>query len=263
MIYMNFIDAWLQVGATLLTGMLLLWLLSLQLKDASIIDAFWGLGFIISAWAYIVLLDPQGQNLRAWVLAALVTIWGLRLSFHIGRRNFGKGEDFRYKQWRKQHGRRWWWRSFFQVFALQGALMWVIGLPLLAVHVGVPPLGWLDAVAVVAWVIGFFFEFFGDWQLVRFKANKRNKGKVLDTGLWKYTRHPNYFGDALQWWAFWLFAAAAGGWWSVVSPIVMTWLLRYVSGVDMLDKSLAKNKPGYAAYMRRTSPFIPLPPKES
>lgn len=141
--------------------------------------------------------------------------------------------------------------------------MWLIGLPLLAIHISAPPLGWLDTVAVVAWLIGFFFEFFGDWQLARFKANPRNKGKVLDSGLWKYTRHPNYFGDALQWWGFWLLAAAAGGWWSIASPIIMTWLLRYISGVDMLDKSLAKSKPGYAEYMKRTSPFIPMPPKKT
>jgi steroid 5-alpha reductase family enzyme len=259
---MALIDSWLYVGVVLLAGMILLWLVSLWLKDASIIDVFWGLGFILSAWLNIALLDPLGQNLRAWVMAALVTIWGLRLSIHIGRRNFGKGEDFRYAQWRKEHGRRWWWRSFFQVFALQGALMWLIGLPLLAVHVGISPLSWLDAVVIVAWMTGFFFEFFGDWQLARFKADPRNRGKVLKMGLWAYTRHPNYFGDALQWWGFWLLAAAAGGWWSITSPIIMTWLLRYVSGVDMLDKSLAKSKPGYADYMKRTSPFIPMPSKE-
>lgn len=258
---MPFEQAFIIAGSVILASIALLWLVSLALRDASIIDVFWGLGFVLSAWLYIALLDPQGLNLRAWVLAALVTIWGSRLSIHIGRRNFGKSEDFRYKQWRQEHGDHWWWRSFFQVFAFQGALMWLIGLPLLAVHSSVSSFGWLDAVAVVAWAIGFFFEFFGDWQLASFKANPRNKGKVLNTGLWSYTRHPNYFGDALQWCAFFLFALAAGGWWSIISPLVMAWLLRYVSGVDLLDKSLAEHKPGYAAYMRSTNPFIPWPPR--
>ncbi|UYN90818.1 MAG: DUF1295 domain-containing protein [Anaerolineales bacterium] len=247
--------------ATLLMA-ILWWLLSLPIKDSSIVDMFWGTGFVTLAWLYASLSEGAGDPARRWLLLALVTIWGFRLAIHIARRNHGKGEDFRYAEWRREGGASWWWRSFFKVFLLQGVLLWGISAPLLAAVLGRQPLGWLDILAVLAWLVGFYFEAVGDWQLVRFKANPANKGKVLDSGLWALTRHPNYFGDALQWWAFWLLALASGlGWWTVLSPLIMTWLLRYVSGVDMLDRALAKRKPGYAAYMKRTPAFIPWPQK--
>lgn len=241
-------------GLAILALMLLLWLASLRLHDASIIDAFWGPGFLLAAGVYAALLKPN------WLLLALVAIWGLRLGIHIARRNWGRGEDFRYRQWRQEAGTNWWWRSFFKVFLLQGALMWVISVPLLAAQGG-QPLGPLDALAACLWLLGFAFEALADSQLARFRADPANKGKVLASGLWAWTRHPNYFGDALQWWAFWLLAAAAGAWWSVFSPLLMTFLLCYVSGVDLLDKALAQRKTGYAAYMRRTSAFFPWPPR--
>jgi steroid 5-alpha reductase family enzyme len=150
------------------------------------------------------------------------------------------------------------------VFLLQGVLMWIISAPLLAAQVSASParLVWLDFVGLIAWVIGFFFEAVGDWQLVRFKANPENKGKLLKTGLWRYTRHPNYFGDALQWWGFYLIAAAAGGIWSIFSPILMTLLLRNVSGVTMLESTLKDSKPGYREYVETTNAFIPWFPRE-
>lgn len=251
------------VGASLLAIVSLWWLLSLRLKDASIIDIFWGSGFVTAAWLFVALTPGEGLPGRRALLLALVSLWGLRLTLHIGRRNLGIGEDFRYQQMRRQAGARWWWLSFFKVFALQGALMWLISLPLLAAALGTRPLGWLDVLAAALWLLGFYFEAVGDWQLVRFKGNPANKGKVLDSGLWALTRHPNYFGDAVQWWAFWLLAAAGGlaAGLSLLSPLVMTWLLRYVSGVDLLDKALAARKPGYAAYMKRTPAFIPWPRK--
>lgn len=243
--------------ATLLMG-ILWWLLSLPIKDSSIVDMFWGTGFVTLAWLYFGLSEGAGTPERRWLLLALVSVWGCRLAIHIARRNHGKGEDFRYAEWRREAGASWWWRSFFKVFLLQGVLLWGISAPLLAAVLGRQPLGWLDALAVLAWLVGFYFEAVGDWQLVRFKANPANKGKVLDSGLWALSRHPNYFGDTVQWWAFWLLAVASGfAWWTVFSPIIMTWLLRYVSGVDMLDRALAKRKPGYAAYMKRTPAFIP------
>jgi steroid 5-alpha reductase family enzyme len=242
-------------GLAILALMTLLWLASLRLRDASIIDAFWGPGFLLAAGVYARLTEPN------WLLLALVAVWALRLGVHIARRNWGRGEDFRYRQWRQEAGASWWWRSFFKVFLLQGALMWIISVPLLAAQGSGHSFGPLDALAACLWLLGFAFEALGDWQLARFRADPANKGRVLSSGLWAWTRHPNYFGDALQWWAFWLLAAAAGGWWSVFSPLLMTFLLRYVSGVDLMDKALAERKPGYAAYMRRTSAFLPWPPR--
>ncbi len=259
---MEFLSLYLTLGGVILGLMTLLWLVSLALKDASIVDIFWGAGFVIVAWAAF-LLAPGGWAARKVLLNILVTIWGLRLSLHILTRNWGKGEDFRYKKWREEAGGKWWWQSFFQVFALQGVLMWVISAPLTAAHLGAAAnLTWLDFIAVPVWAIGFFFEAAGDWQLARFKANPANKGKVLNTGVWRYTRHPNYFGDATQWWAYYLVALAAGAWWTIFSPIIMTTLLLRVSGVTLLEKTLKEERPGYQEYVETTSEFIPWFPRK-
>jgi steroid 5-alpha reductase family enzyme len=239
------------------------WLLSLLRRDNGIIDIFWGLGFILACWIYFV-ATPEGYPLRKWLLSLLVTVWGLRLSVYILIRNWGKPEDYRYAAWRHAAGESWWWRSYFKVFLLQGCLLWLVSTPLLAAQVGASParLTALDALAVLVWGIGFFFEAAGDWQLSRFKANPANSGKLLTGGVWRCTRHPNYFGDAAQWWGFYLFALAAGGWWAVFSPLLMTFLLVRVSGAAMLEKSLVESKPGYREYMRRTSAFIPWVPRK-
>lgn len=244
--------------------MIALWLISLLLKDSSIVDIFWGTGFFITAWFYFF-LTPDGFAARKLLIVILTTIWGLRLSIHILLRNWGHGEDYRYQQWRQEAGSNWWWRSFFKVFLLQGALMWIISAPLLAAQSNPNParLIWLDYLGAILWGIGFFFEAVGDWQLARFRANPDNKGKLLNTGLWRYTRHPNYFGDAAQWWGFYLIATAAGGYWTIFSPIIMTLLLRRVSGVTMLEKSLKESKPGYKEYVETTNPFIPWFPRKS
>ncbi len=238
------------------------WVISLILKDSSIVDVVWGLGFAGLGWLYFALGD--GFAGRKVLLMVLVTIWGLRLAIHILLRNWGQGEDFRYKAWREEHGSRWWWRSYFEVFMLQGGLMWVISAPLLAAQASSLPdrLTGLDIAGVAVWAIGFFFEAVGDWQLARFRRNPANRGKLLTSGVWQFTRHPNYFGDATQWWGFALIAAAAGGWWTVFSPAIMTYLLVRVSGVAMLERSLV-SKPGYEAYMARTSTFIPWFPKRA
>ena len=248
-------------GAVILVLMVLLWLISLQIKNASIIDIFWGLGFIIVAWLAFA-LTPQGYLPRKLLLGILVTIWGLRLAIHIGIRNLGKPEDFRYARWREKHETRWWWFSFFQVFLLQGFLMWIISAPIIsAMTSGFPailtPLDWLGA---VLWVFGFLFESIGDMQLMLFKANPANRGKLFTGGLWKYTRHPNYFGEAVLWWGFYLIAVAAGKGWTLFSPVIMTFLLLRVSGVSMLERTM-KQKPGYQDYMRTTSAFLPWLPK--
>jgi len=200
---------------------------------------------------------------RKWLIGALVTLWGLRLSLYILWRNWGKPEDLRYQKWRRESGRIWWWKSLFQVFVLQGVLMWIIAAPLLAAQQGAVPTGLtlLDYVGAAIWLVGFFFEATGDLQLARFKADPRNKGKVMDRGVWRYTRHPNYFGDAAQWWGFYLIALAAGGWWTIFSPILMTLLLLRVSGVALLEQTL-ETRPGYKEYVERTSAFIPWPPRK-
>lgn len=259
---MNFLSVYLLSGLIILGLMILLWIVSLALKNSSIVDIFWGTAFVITAWAAF-LLTPGGFVARKLLLCGLVTLWGLRLSIHILTRNWGKPEDFRYQAFRKQAGEAWWWRSFFKVFLLQGVLLWIISTPLIAAQFSAQPvhLSWLDAVAIFVWLIGFFFEAVGDWQLVQFKAKPANKGKVLQTGVWRYTRHPNYFGDATQWWAYYLIALAAGGWWTIFSPIIMTTLLMRVSGVALLEKTLKEEKPGYKEYIATTSEFIPWFPK--
>lgn len=260
---MELILNYLTIGSVIFSLMILLWILSLILKNSSIVDIFWGAGFVIVAWVSFF-LSPEGLLARKLLISILVTIWGLRLSVYIFFRNLGKGEDFRYQAWRKQHGSGWWWRSLFQVFLLQGELLWLIATPLLVAQMSSTPvhLGILDYIAIPLWLVGFFFEAVGDWQLKRFKSDPANKGKVLDHGVWRYTRHPNYFGDAAQWWAYFLIAAAAGGWWTVFSPILMTTLLLRVSGVSLLEKTL-DSRPGYKEYAERTSEFIPWLPKKA
>jgi steroid 5-alpha reductase family enzyme len=242
--------------------MTLLWLISLWLKNSSIVDIFWGTGFVIVNCVYFA-LTPDGYFPRKALIGALVTIWGLRLSIYILLRNWGKPEDFRYQKWRKDAGGKWWWLSFFQVFLLQGALLWIISVPLLAAQYGALPdhLTVFDFLGAAAWLVGFYFEAVGDWQLSRFKARPENKGKILDSGVWRYTRHPNYFGDAAQWWGYYLIAAAAGGWWTLFSPILMTLLLLRVSGVALLEKTL-ETRPGYQEYIERTSAFVPRAPRK-
>lgn len=248
-------------GLAIFCLMFTLWLASLRLKDASIVDIFWGAGFVLAAWVYFS-LTPEGYLPRKLLLAGLVSVWGLRLALHIARRNLGKGEDYRYQNWRRQHGASWWYISFFQVFLLQGALMWLISLPLLAAQLGTGSFNWLDGLGLLVWLVGFIFETVGDWQLTRFRANPANRGKLFTGGLWRYTRHPNYFGDAAVWWGLALLALAAGGWWALLSPVIMTTLLVRVSGASLLEEKLRVSKPGYAEYVAATSGFLPWFPKK-
>jgi steroid 5-alpha reductase family enzyme len=197
---------------------------------------------------------------------ALTLIWGLRLAIHIFVRNRGKGEDYRYRAMRKHYGNRFPIVSFFTVFVLQGVLAWIISLPLQVATSSPEPgqLGALDFIGAAIWAAGFIFESVGDWQLARFKGDASNKGKVMDRGLWKYTRHPNYFGDALLWWGFLLIAAGApAGIFTVIGPALMTFFLVRVSGAALLEKTLVKTKPEYRDYIARTSAFFPWPPKRA
>jgi steroid 5-alpha reductase family enzyme len=259
---MSFIEVYGVTLVVILSLMTILWLISLRLKNSSIVDIFWGTGFVIANWVYFA-LTPEGFPLRKLLIGALVTIWGLRLSIHILLRNWGTPEDFRYQKFRKDAGDKWWWLSFLRVFLLQGILLWIISAPLLAAQHGALPayLTAFDYLGAALWLVGFFFEAVGDSQLVRFKANPANKGKILDSGVWRFTRHPNYFGDAAQWWGYYLIAASAGGWWTVFSPILMTLFLLRVSGVALLEKTL-ETRPGYKDYIDRTSAFVPWFPRK-
>ncbi len=259
---MSFLSVFFVGLALILTLMTLLWLLSLRLKNSSIVDIFWGTGFVLAGWLYFA-LTPDGLQLRKLLIAGLVTIWGMRLSIHVLKRNMGKPEDFRYQKWRGEAGSKWWWQSFFRVFLLQGVLLWIISAPLLAAQFYSRPqmLTALDFLGAIIWLIGFFFEAVGDYQLTRFKSRPENKGKVMDRGVWRFTRHPNYFGDSAQWWGYYLIAAAAGGWWTIFSPILMTLFLLRVSGVALLEKTM-QTRPGYKEYIENTSAFIPWFPKK-
>ena len=246
----------------ILTALTLVWVLSVKLRDASIADICWGLGFVLLAGLY-GLLSPTMTS-RSWLVAALVALWGARLSLHIVRRNHGKGEDPRYRAMRVAQGPAFWWRSLFTVFWLQGVLLWFVALPLLvAVRAARPAaLTAVDGLGVVLFAVGFGFEVVGDAQLERFKAEPSSRGQVLDRGLWRYTRHPNYFGDAILWWGLYAIAAAApGGWLTLLSPALMTFLLMRVSGVTLLENGLKASKPGYRAYIARTPAFFPWFPR--
>jgi steroid 5-alpha reductase family enzyme len=241
--------------------MVITWLVSLALRNASIVDIVWGAGFVAVAWTAALVGD--GHTGRSDLLVAMVTVWGLRLAGYLLWRNGGKGEDFRYRSMRKRAGERFAIRSLATVFLLQGLLMWIVSLPVqIAMTPEDPDIGVLAIVGVVLWGAGFFFETVGDAQLARFKADPANAGKVMDRGLWRYTRHPNYFGDVCVWWGIFLVAAETGdALAAVVGPIVMTILLTRVSGVPMLERSLTKRRDGYDDYIARTSSFFPRPPR--
>lgn len=238
-----------------LTGV---WAASLKLKDASVADVCWGIGFVSLAWLYVAV--SPALTPRSWLVAGLITLWGGRLSLHIFRRNHGRGEDPRYRAMRASHGRPFWWRSLFVVFWLQGALLWFVALPVLvAIRAPQPAaLTVVDLAGLAVFGVGFAFEVVGDHQLARFTLDPANRGQVLDRGLWRYTRHPNYFGDAALWWGVYLVAAATpGGWQLLLSPLLMTLLLLRVSGVTLLEESLTVSKPGYGEYIARTPAFLP------
>jgi steroid 5-alpha reductase family enzyme len=235
------------------------WLASLPLRNVSLVDSLWSLMFVVAALAYAGArdwpLDP-----RSLLLLGLLALWALRLSLYITWRNHGANEDYRYRQIRARNQPNFALKSLYLVFGLQAVLAWVISLPLLAGLSSPAPLGWLDAAGVLLWAVGFLFEAGGDWQLARFKADPANAGRVMDRGFWRYTRHPNYFGDFCVWWGFYLIAVSAGGWWSVAGPLLMSVLLLKVSGVALLERDIGARRPGYAEYVRRTSAFFPRPP---
>jgi len=260
---MTFFQIYFYALIVILSIMILLWLISIRIKNVSIVDLFWGSGFAVICLFYF--LNTEGFEIRKILILILVVAWGLRLSAYLIWRNYGKGEDFRYRKFRKDYGdHRYWWISFFQTFLLQGILMWLISAPLLGAQfysLG-DKLGIFDFMGVLIWTIGVLFETGGDIQLARFKTDPANKGKVLDKGFWRYTRHPNYFGDAAAWTGFGFICLAAGSYLPVLGSVLMIVMIIRVSGVALLEKSLKETKPEYREYVEKTSAFIPWFPKK-
>ena len=246
-----------------LAMMLMGWVVSLIYRNVTIVDSLWGLGFMVIAW--LTFSMAGGYPGRKLLISLLVTLWGLRLVLHLSRRNWGHGEDPRYAGWRQKSGERFWLISLFKVFMLQSVFLWVISLALQWGQMFPQPseLIWLDYVGLGIWIVGFFFETVGDWQLARFKADPAQKGRVMDQGLWAYSRHPNYFGETLIWWGIFVITLATpAGWWTIVSPIIITTVLLKMTGVTLMEKTIVHTRPKYRDYIRRTNAFIPWFPKK-
>ncbi len=245
------------------SGMLALatWLVSLAKRDVSIVDSVWSALILVAAAAYAALLPDTGAR-APWVFA-LASLWAVRLAGYITWRNWSEPEDRRYQEIRTRNEPNFKFKSLYLVFGLQAVLAWIVSLPLLAALASPRAPGWLDALGAVLCLFGIGFESVGDWQLARFKGHPKNRGKVMATGLWGYTRHPNYFGEFCVWWGFYLIALAAGGWWTLLSPLLMSVLLLKVSGVTLLEKSMVERRPAYRDYIARTNAFFPGPPRRA
>jgi steroid 5-alpha reductase family enzyme len=227
-------------------------------KRNDLADLAWGLGFVILSWTATLL---GSVSVRGFMVNILVTLWGLRLALHIGKRLLKTKEDSRYLQWRKEW-KNVYLRSYLQVYVLQGIFLYIIALPVLFIHRFSPQtVSWLDAAGILVWITGFIFEAVGDAQLASFVSNPANKGKIMQTGLWKYSRHPNYFGEVTMWWGIFLLSVAVpGGVWTIIGPLTISILILFVSGVPLLEKKYA-GRAEFEEYKRKTSVFIPLPPK--
>ncbi|MEO8696030.1 MAG: DUF1295 domain-containing protein [Acidimicrobiales bacterium] len=259
---MNYLEVLLWCAAAVIVLFVITWAVSVPLRNASIVDVVWGLSFCVIAWTARVVAG--GYAPRQNLLVGLVSVWGLRLGAYLLWRNAGKGEDFRYAAMRRHAGPSFTRRSLVTVFLLQAVMAWIVSLPVQVGQAARSPrsLGWLSAVGVAIWFVGVAMESVGDGQLARFKADPRNAGKVMDRGLWRYTRHPNYFGDFCVWWGIFLVAAEARpAWITVIGPLVMSILLLRVSGVALLERTIVKRRPEYAQYIARTSAFFPRRPR--
>jgi steroid 5-alpha reductase family enzyme len=248
------------VGVGLLT-----WVCSLIRKDASLADRAWPLS-VGGAGLLQILVFPGTASTRAMVMALLGVVWALRLGIFITARNWGHGEDHRYRDMRLRHAPDFDWKSLYLVFGLQAVLAWIMAAPFLAGSAGERPLSLADAAGASLAGFGIAFEAAADAQLARFKADPAHRGQVMDKGLWRFTRHPNYFGEACFWWGLWLMAVSGAGWagaWSLVSPLLMTVLLLKVSGVGLLEKDIAERRPAYREYIARTNAFVPGPPRRA
>lgn len=251
-------------GLALIAGLALLtWLASLRRRDASLADRAWPAFIGGAALVYAALLPASG--LRSIAMVLLAVAWALRLGIYITRRNRGHGEDRRYQQMRERNQPHFGLKSLYLVFGLQAVLGWIVTAPLLAGLAGARPFGWLDAVGALLAAFGIVFETIADAQMARFKSHPAQRGRLMDRGLWHYSRHPNYFGEACVWWGLCMMAVSASGWagaWSVVSPALMTLLLLRVSGVGLLEKDIGERRPAYRNYIARTNAFFPGPPRK-
>lgn len=254
------LDTWLLALIALAAFGVAGWLVSLVRRNVAIVDSMWSIMFLVAALVYGYAADVGP---RVTLILLLVALWSIRLAAYITWRNWGEEEDYRYQAIRRNNSPNFEFKSLYIVFGLQAGLAWFISLPLLAAITGTQPIGVLDFIGVLLWIVGFVFESLGDLQLAQFKADPGNRGKVLRTGLWKLTRHPNYFGDFCIWWGFYLVALSAGGWWSIASPLVMSFLLLKVSGVAMLEKDIGNRRPDYAEYVATTNAFFPGPQKKA
>jgi len=248
--------------AAVILMMVIGWLVSLKKDNVTVVDSFWGMGFVLIAWLTYAIAG--GNTLRGLLLAILTTAWGIRLTVYLSWRNWGEGEDPRYASWRAAHGKKFRMVSLYKVFLAQALFMWVIAFSLQVGILAQLPnrLGWLDAAGTAVWALGFIFETIGDFQLAQFKANAHNRGSVMDKGLWAYTRHPNYFGEALIWWGIYLIVLSIpGSWWTAISPVVLTLVLLKMTGITLTEKTILKKRPQYQEYIDRTSAFVPWFPK--
>ena len=237
------------------------WFVAARIRGRNdIADVAWGPGFILVA--VVSLVAGNVYSTRGLLVSGLVLIWGVRLALHIHARNRGKGEDPRYRKWREEWGKWFVLRSFLQVFMLQGILLLMVAVPIIFSNTApTGPMGWLDLLGLAIWLYGFVFEAVGDWQLLKFIRDPGNKGKLMTSGLWRYTRHPNYFGEVTLWWGIWLTTLALeGGGLTIVGPLTITFLILKISGIPMLEK-LYEDRADFQEYQRRTSAFFPLPPK--
>jgi steroid 5-alpha reductase family enzyme len=235
------------------------WLISLYRNNVTHVDSMWSLFFLVAAGAYVCGLESM--NMRGSLMMGLLTIWALRLFVYLTWRNWGPHEDHRYVEIRNNNQPNFKFKSIYIIFGLQAVLAWIISLPILGALSSETMLNVWDALAVLLVLFGLTWETLADWQLARFKQNPTNKGKVLNQGVWRYSRHPNYFGESCVWWGFFLLALAGGAWWALPSAILMTLLLLKVSGVSLLEKDIAQRRPEYAQYMQTTNAFIPGKPK--
>jgi len=226
------------------------------IKNNSIVDIGWGFGFVVTSW--VLFFISKDFTITKIIVNTLISLWGLRLFYHILKRNLLQEEDFRYKNWRKEWGKFVIPRAFFQVYMLQGLFMFIVGLAVYYVNIYGIAFSWLMLIGVLFWLIGYFYEVVGDYQLKKHIEDKDNRGKLLTTGLWKQTRHPNYFGEALMWWGIFLIAIVnSNAWYLIISPLTITILLRFVSGVPLLERKM-KERAGWDEYAKHTSAFIPF-----
>lgn len=236
-------------------------LVALRVGRHAVVDVAWGLGFVAVAAVAFGLSADEGDGVRRTLVLVMTAVWGIRLAAHIAWRSRGKGEDPRYEELMRKAPGNPQLHALRRVYLTQGAVMWFVSLPVQVAMFETPAPSAPARAGVLVWAVGMFFETVGDYQLHRFRSDPASKGQVLDTGLWRYTRHPNYFGDACVWWGIWLVAVDAWpGVLTVLSPVLMTWLLARGTGKPLLEKDIAERRPGYAEYVRRTSGFVPLPP---